>query len=80
MAKLGIFTVLPKNFLQISYTLNGCVITMGLSLPINLNVSIEHMYPGTRFHMDFISFKWLSCRKFSSTFTITDATEINFFG
>ena len=79
MAKLGVYTWLPKSIHKISHTYHACIISKGTRLPRHTNVSTENLDPGTRFHLEFSFFNKSSFQKFTSTLTIVDATSNHLF-
>ena len=74
MAKLRIYTGLPKPTPKLSHPCLTCIIAKGIQLPRHPNVSTENLDPGTRFHLDFRFFHKVSWQKFTSTLTIVDTT------
>ena len=74
MAKLWIYTGLPKPIPKLSHPCRTCIIAKGPCLPHHPNVSTENIDPGTCFHHDFSYFNKVSCRNFASSLIIVDAT------
>ena len=79
MAKLRIYTGLPKYNPKIPHPWCAFLIDKRLCLPRQPNISIEHLDLGTCFHLDFIFFNKVSCKKITSTPTIDGATTIHLF-
>ena len=79
MAKLGIYTGLPKSTLKLSCPCCACILSKRPHLSCHPNLSIENLYTGTCFRLDFSLSNKVSCRKFTSTLTIVDATTMYLF-
>jgi hypothetical protein len=67
-------TDLPKTFQALRTDCPICIATKGKRIPRNPTADVP-LPPGTRLHMDFTFFNVTSIRKFTSCFTIVDATS-----
>ena len=80
MAKIGIYTGLPKSIPKISHPYHAYIIDKGPYLPLYPKASTESLDPGTCFHLDFSFSNRVSCQNFTSALTIVDDTTTHLFG
>jgi len=74
MCKEQSLSDLPKSFKPLRTPCPICIVTKGKRIPRNPTVDVP-LEPGTRLHMDFTFFNVPSIRKFTSVFTIIDASS-----
>ena len=80
MAKIGIYTVLPKYIPKLYLPCCSCIISKRTRFPHHTNLSTENLDPGTHFHIEFKFFKKVYCQEISSALTIVDTTTSHLFG
>ena len=80
MSKSGIYNGLPKYISKLHHTFHAYLISKAPHLLRHLNVSTAHLYLGTILHPDLRFFNKISCTKFKSSLTISDATISHLFG
>ena len=79
IAKLGIYTGLPKSIPKLYHPCCTCIMSKGLRLPFHPNLSTENLDPGTHFHLDLSFFNKVSCQIFNLALIIVDATTSHMF-